>query len=204
MFTGLIETVGVVERVTRDQSGLAILIRSTFDDLAPGESVAVDGACLSVTERDPGSFRVHVVRTSLDRTCFQAYLAGRRVHLERALRLGDRLGGHLVQGHVDGVGTVERIHQRDDARLIEIRLPPAVADVTIPLGSIAVDGVSLTVNALPAPDIVQVSLIPVTLAHTVLGDRKAGDRVHLEADMLAKWVKQLMRKADGAPSDRRG
>jgi riboflavin synthase len=99
---------------------------------------------------------------------------------------------------------VERIHQRDDARLIEIRLPPAVADVTIPLGSIAVDGVSLTVNALPAPDIVQVSLIPVTLAHTVLGDRKAGDRVHLEADMLAKWVKQLMRKADGAPSDRRG
>ena len=104
---------------------------------------------------------------------------------------GDRLGGHLVQGHVDGVGVVEAVADRDDARLLDIRVPPVVADVTIPLGSVTVDGVSLTVNALPEPALIQVSLIPFTLQHTTLGTRRPGDRVHLEGDTLGKYVKAL-------------
>jgi riboflavin synthase len=197
MFTGLIESIGIVDRVQRDDSGLELMIRAPFSDLKLGESVAIDGACLSVIDRNEGVFRVHIIQTSLDRTCFGDYQPGRRVNLERALRVGDRLGGHLVQGHVDGVGRVEKVEERDDARLLDIRVPEAVEQVTVPLGSIAVDGVSLTANALPAPDIVQVSLIPITLEHTALGDRKAGDRVHLEADILAKWVSQLMMKRKG-------
>jgi riboflavin synthase len=196
MFTGLVEAVGVVERARRDEQGLNLVIRSPFTDLTLGESIAVDGACLSVTDIREGTFRVHVVRTSQDRTCFEDYYGGRRVNLERALRLGDRLGGHLVQGHVDGIGTIERVTDREDARLIDIRVPPQVASVTILLGSITVDGVSLTVNALPAPGVVQVSLIPHTLAHTTLGDRKQADRVHLEADVLGKYVKQLVVKSE--------
>jgi riboflavin synthase len=196
MFTGLVEAVGVVERARRDEQGLNLVSRSPFTDLTLGESIAVDGACLSVTDIREGTFRVHVVRTSQDRTCFEDYYGGRRVNLERALRLGDRLGGHLVQGHVDGIGTIERVTDREDARLIDIRVPPQVASVTILLGSITVDGVSLTVNALPAPGVVQVSLIPHTLAHTTLGDRKQADRVHLEADVLGKYVKQLVVKSE--------
>ena len=196
MFTGLVEAIGLVERARRDENGLNLVIRSPFSDLTVGESIAVDGACLSVTEIKEGTFRVHVVRTSQDRTCFEDYYAGRRVNLERAMRLGDRLGGHLVQGHVDGIGTIDRVTDREDARLIDIRVPPAVGTVTIPLGSITVDGVSLTVNALPARDTVQVSIIPHTMAHTTLADRKAGDRVHLEADVLGKYVKQLVVKSD--------
>ena len=197
MFTGLIESIGIVDRVQHDATGLELTIRAPFPDLRLGESVAIDGACLSVIDRMEGAFRVHVIRTSLDRTCFGEYQAGRRVNLERALRVGDRLGGHLVQGHVDGIGRVEEVGEREDARLIDIRMPEAVEQVTVPLGSIAVDGVSLTANALPAPNIVQVALIPITLEHTALGDRKAGDRVHLEADILAKWVSQLMAKRKG-------
>ena len=106
---------------------------------------------------------------------------------------GDRLGGHLVQGHVDGVGTVDRVADRADARLLDLRVPPDVARVTVPLGSITVDGVSLTVNAIPAPGVIQISLIPFTLQHTTLGERAAGDRVHLEADTIGKYVAQLLR-----------
>jgi riboflavin synthase len=135
---------------------------------------------------------VHVVRTSIDRTRFGDYTGGQRVNLERALRLGDRLGGHLVQGHVDGVGTVEVVAQRDDARLVSVRVPGEIARVSVPLGSIAVDGVSLTVNAKPAADIIQISLIPFTLQHTTLGDRRVGDRVHLEADTIGKYVWALL------------
>ena len=118
---------------------------------------------------------------------------GDRVNLERALRLGDRLGGHLVQGHVDGVGTVERVADREDGRLLDLRVPPDVAQVSVPLGSITVDGVSLTVNAVPGPGAIQISLIPFTLQHTTLGERRAGDRVHLEADTIGKYVTELLR-----------
>lgn len=194
MFTGLVEAIGVIERARRDENGLNLVIRAPFTDIVLGESIAVDGACLSVTDAREGAFRVQVVRTSQERTGFADYYEGRRVNLERALKVGDRLGGHLVQGHVDGIGTIDQVADVEDVRLVDIRVPEAVAQLTIPLGSITVDGVSLTVNALPGKMMVQVSIIPHTLAHTTLGDRKAGDRVHLEADVVGKYVKQLLPK----------
>ncbi len=196
MFTGLIEAVGTLAESARGPDGLVLAIASPFPDLSPGESVAVDGACLTVTDPGAGRFRVQVVHSSLERTCFAQYLPGRRINLERAVRVGDRLGGHLVQGHVDGVGTVRALARREDALLMDIDVPREVARVSIPLGSITVDGVSLTVNAIPAPGVVQVSLIPHTLAHTALGDRKAGARVHLEADMIAKYVRQFVTRPE--------
>jgi riboflavin synthase len=133
-----------------------------------------------------------VIRTSLDRTLFGEYARGRRVNLERALRLGDRLGGHLVQGHVNGIGRVERITRREDATILDVSVPAEVARVSIPLGSITLDGVSLTVNAIPAPGVVQVALIPVTFEETTLGLRQPGDRVHVEGDTIGKYLEQLL------------
>jgi riboflavin synthase len=198
MFTGIITAVGTVAQVARDADGLELTVAAPFEGLELGESIAVDGACLTVQAHAPGTFTVHVIATSLDRTNFGGYAAERRVNLERALRLGDRLGGHMVQGHVDGVGRVEDVARRDDAWLVDIRVPAEIARLAIPLGSIAVDGVSLTVNARPASDVVQISLIPFTLQQTTLGDRRAGDRVHLEGDMLGKYVAALLEARSAA------
>ena len=191
MFTGIITEVGSVARADHDADGLELTIRSSYSDLEPGESIAVDGACLTVQELSDGTFQAHVIRTSLDRTRFADYVPGQRVNLERALRLGDRLGGHLVQGHVDGLGRVEMVAERDDARLLNIRVPPSVGRTSVSQGSITVDGVSLTVNAKLEPDLIQISLIPYTLQHTTLGERRVGDRVHLEADTIGKYVEAL-------------
>lgn len=192
MFTGIVTAVGTVREARPDGGGIELAIEAPYGDLQPGESLAVDGACLTVKETGPGWFGVHVVGTSLDRTHIGRYAAGRRVNLERALRVGDRLGGHLVQGHVDGTGVVERVADRADARLLDIRVPPEVAGVSIPLGSITVDGVSLTVNAVPGPNLIQVSLIPFTLQQTTLGERVPGDEVHLEGDTIGKYVRALL------------
>lgn len=194
MFTGLITAVGRVRQAAPADGGLALTIECPYPDLVPGESIAVDGACLTVERVVPGGFVVHVIRTTLERTGFGAYGEGRGVNLERSLRAGDRLGGHLVQGHVDGVGEVVGVRQREDARLLDIRAPAEVAGVSVPLGSVAVDGVSLTVNAMPGPDTIQISLIPFTLQHTTLGERRSGDRVHLEADAIGKYVRALMER----------
>lgn len=195
MFTGIVTAVGTVADTRAEAGGRELVIKAPFRGVAPGESIAVDGACLTVTRRARGGFAVHVIRTSLDRTKFGAIRPGHRVNLERALRVGDRLGGHLVQGHVDGVGTITRIADRADARLVDIRAPAAIARICLPLGSITVDGVSLTVNALPGRRVVQVSLIPYTLQHTTLGDRRRGDTVHLEGDTIGKYVAALMARA---------
>ncbi len=192
MFTGLVTDVGTVATIADAAGGRDLTIAATYRDVEPGESIAVDGACLTVTHTDYARFGVHVIVTSLDRTAFGNYSAGRRVNLERALRVGDRLGGHLVQGHVDAVGEVIRIATRDDARLLDIRVPPAIAETALPQGSITIDGVSLTVNARIGADVVQVSLIPFTLDHTALGDRHVGDPVHLEGDLVGKYVRHLM------------
>ncbi|MDX2192437.1 MAG: riboflavin synthase [Gemmatimonadales bacterium] len=193
MFTGLVTAIGTITAATRSAEGLTCAIACPWDDLALGESVAVDGACLTVQRLLPGGFEVHVITTSLERTTFGDAAPGRRVNLERALRVGDRLGGHLVQGHVDGVGTVEATRTHGDAWLVDVRVPEAVWAVSVPLGSITVDGVSLTVNAMPAPGVIQLSLIPFTLEHTTLGARVAGDRVHLEGDTIGKYVAQQLR-----------
>jgi riboflavin synthase len=192
MFTGLVDDVGIIERVERTPAGRELRVRSAYAGLADGESVAVNGACLTVRESGPGWFSVAAVVTTLDRTTIGDWAVGRRVNLERAMRLGDRLGGHLVQGHVDDVGVVEEVRRRDDALLVDVRLPADLEPLMVPHGSVAVDGVSLTVNALPAPGILQLSLIEYTWRHTTLGALRAGDRVHVEADMIGKYVRQLV------------
>jgi riboflavin synthase len=196
MFTGIITEIGTLVEARPSDGGRDLVIGCSWTDLVPGESVAVDGACLTVARLGEGSFGVHVVRTSLDRTRFADLRPGDRVNLERALRVGDRLGGHLVQGHVDGVGTVIRVATREDARLLDLRVPSEVARVSVPLGSVTVDGVSLTVNAMPDPGTIQISLIPFTLEHTTLGDRRPGDRVHLEADAVGKYVQALLERRE--------
>jgi riboflavin synthase len=196
MFTGLVDDVGVVEQVERTEAGRTLRIASRYTGLAIGESVAVNGACLTVLERGAGWFSVAAIVTTLGRTTIGDWSTGRRVNLERAMRLGDRLGGHLVQGHVDGVAEVAEVRQLDDALLLDIRLPADVEPLMVPHGSVAIDGVSLTVNALPAPGILQVSLIDHTARHTTLGALHAGDAVHVEADMVGKYVRQLVAPYD--------
>ena len=197
MFTGIVSAVGRVTRATRQtgngkrETGLALTIQAPFKGVKQGESIAVNGACLTVDRAVKGGFSVHVVETTEGRTLFGEYAAGRRVNLERALRATDRLGGHIVQGHVDGVAVVQRVERRGDAWVYDLRVPDAVRQVSIPHGAITVDGVSLTVNELPGVDLVQVSLIPFTREHTTLGTLGVGDRVHVEGDVLGKYVRQL-------------
>ena len=192
MFTGLVDDVGIIERVERTPAGRELRVSSRYAGLAEGESVAVNGACLTVRELGAGWFSVGAVVTTLDRTTIGDWAVGRRVNLERAMRLGDRLGGHLVQGHVDDVGVVDEVRRRDDALLVDVRLPADLEPLMVPHGSVAIDGVSLTVNALPAPGILQLSLIEFTCRHTTLGELRAGHRVHVEADMVGKYVRQLV------------
>lgn len=192
MFTGIIDDIGTIQRVADGPAGRELRVHCSYEDLATGESIALDGVCLTVREHGPGRFTVAAVVTTLGRTHVADWRAGTRVNLERALRAGDLLGGHLVQGHVDDVGTVLAVRTEGDARLVDVRLPRELAELMVPHGSIAIDGVSLTVNEIPAADVVQVSLIEYTLRRTTLGDLAPGRRVHVEADVIGKYVQRLM------------
>jgi riboflavin synthase len=193
MFTGIVSAVGRVAKATRNGDGLLLSIRAPYKGLRRGESIAVSGACLTVERVVTGGFTAHAVETTLGRTLLGEWATGRPVNLERAVRAIDRLGGHLVQGHVDGVAVVARVAERGDALLVDLQVPPDVLEVSIPHGSLTVDGVSLTVNALPGGGVAQVSLVPFTRAHTTLGALRAGDRVHVEGDVLGKYVRRLCR-----------
>ena len=195
MFTGLIDAVGVVADVTETVAGREFHIECRYDDLTEGESIAVNGACLTVRECGPGWFTAAAIVTTLGRTTMAAWGTGRKVNLERALRLGDRLGGHFVQGHVDGVAGVEGVRQHGDARLVDLALSPGLAELMVLHGSVTIDGVSLTVNALPGADLLQVSLIDYTLQHTTFADLELADLVHVEADMLGKYVQRLIKES---------
>lgn len=192
MFTGLIDEVGTIDRVADTHAGREFRIRCGYESLALGESVAVNGACLTVRELGEGWFTVAAIVTTLGRTAVDGWTVGTRVNLERAMRLGDRLGGHLVQGHVDEVGTVRRAQRDGDAVLVDILVSADIFASLVSVGSVTVDGVSLTVNALPEDRILQISLIEFTLSHTTLGELRAGSRVHIEGDMIGKYVRRLV------------
>ncbi len=192
MFTGLITDLGTIDRVSDTAAGREFRVQTAFRDLTEGESIALNGACLTVRQRGDGWFTVAAVVTTLDRTTIANWTVGMRVNLERALALGDRLGGHLVQGHVDGVAEVVDVARNADAWLIDIQLPATLMPLMVPHGSICVDGVSLTVNALPAADLVQLSIIEFTIRFTTLGSLGVGDRVHVEADVIGKYVQRLV------------
>lgn len=192
MFSGIVTARGRIATVTRQPDRLRLAIRSPYEGLVPGDSVAVNGACLTVVEAGGGCFAVEVVTTTRGRTRLAELGEGDEVNLERALAVGDRVGGHFVQGHVDGLGTVTAVKRVEDALLVDLDLPEEVVDITVLHGSIAVDGVSLTVNALPRPGRIQISLIPFTLEQTTLGGLQPGDRVHIEGDMIGKFVRQLV------------
>lgn len=192
MFTGLVDDVGTITAVEEGAAGREFRIACRYDDVTLGESIACQGACLTVRECGARWFTVAAVTTTLGRTTIGTWEIGRRLNLERSLRVGDRLGGHIVQGHVDGVGEVLATAQHGDAWLIDIAVPPDIADLLVPHGSICVDGVSLTVNAISRPGVLQVSIIDFTLGHTTLGDLVMGDRVHLEGDVVGKYVRSLV------------
>lgn len=191
MFTGLIQHVGEIENVRQTDAGREIRIRAPFTDLSNGESIAVNGACLTVREIGSGWFDAAAVLTTLERTTIGDWKSGTRVNLERALRPGDRLGGHIVQGHVDCIGIVAAREQAGDALLFDLSVPASIEPLLVLHGSVAVDGVSLTVNEL-RPGGLQLSLIDYTLRHTTLGELREGRRVHVEADVVAKHVRRLL------------
>ena len=191
MFTGLIQDIGVVERLI--PGGMAdVWIRTALgaQGFALGESIAVDGACLTVVERTGDTFRVQAAPETLRRTTLGAVRPGDRVNLERALALGDRLGGHLVSGHVDAVSEVLETFPEGGSWVMRFRLPEELAPFFIEKGSVAIDGISLTVNAVLA-DRFTVQLIPETQARTTLRAKGVGARVNLEADMIGKYVARL-------------
>jgi riboflavin synthase len=188
MFTGLVQELGTVEETADGR----LSIRAALS-LAPGDSVAVNGVCLTATRVNGGAFTADVMAETLRRSALGRLGAGDRVNLELPLRPSDRIGGHVVQGHVDGLGTVREVRTEGLARVVTVAAEPRVLRYVVAKGSIAVDGVSLTVAEL-FDDAFTVSLIPETLARTTLGSAGPGDEVNLEVDVLAKYVERLVRE----------
>jgi riboflavin synthase len=192
VFTGLIADLGSIEALDRDEAGATLEIRTKLaGELSAGDSVAVNGVCLTATAVGRESFRAEAMPETLTRSSLGALQAGSRVNLELAMRPSDRLGGHIVQGHVDGTGTIASLTPEGISRVVEIDADPEVVRYLVEKGSVAVDGVSLTVSAL-RDDGFAVSLIPETLDRTTLGELTEGARVNLEADVLAKHVERLL------------
>ncbi len=196
MFTGLVQRIGTLRRHSRPGGGAAfsVTVATPWDEpLSLGESIAVQGACLTVGAILPGGFSADVLAETLDRTAFGSLRDGARVNLERALRVGDRLGGHIVQGHVDAIGRVLSIRPREHDIVLRVSADAETLRGIVVKGSIAIDGVSLTVSALSdAGGWFEVNLIPTTLRETSLSDRSPGDAVNLETDVLGKYVARTM------------
>lgn len=196
MFTGIVEAVGVVDDATEEPSGRRLSIAWPGFASPLGSSISVNGACLTVVEITDTGFAVDVVWETLRRTTLGSLESGSRVNLERAMPATGRFDGHIVQGHVDGVGKVRGIEDEGGSRRMRIEAPASVARYLAEKGSVAVDGVSLTVTDVTAEEF-EVALVPHTLRVTTLGERTTGDRVNLEADILAKYVERLMGSRGG-------
>jgi riboflavin synthase len=199
MFTGIITDVGVVRRVER-RGDLRLVIATDYDTsgIDLGASIACSGACLTVVDKTPDSFAVDVSAESVSKTTIGGWDIGTRVNLERALALGTELGGHLVTGHVDGLATLEAIEPDGDSRRLTIRVPAPLARYVASKGSVALDGISLTVNEVSG-DRFGVNIIPHTWENTTLADRRTGDALHMEVDLIARYVARLL-EAGGDPA----
>lgn len=193
MFTGLIQDIGQLRRLSLQGEGARLLIatRLPLDEVRLGDSIAVCGACLTVTHKEQGLFEAEISRETLARTAFADLKVGAPLHLERAMRLSDRLDGHLVLGHVDGTGLVKTRQERGDSLYLELTAPPNVLKYVVEKGSIAVHGVSLTVNGLFS-DGFSLTIVPYTRNATFLDRLQPGDRVNLEADLIGKYVERLL------------
>jgi riboflavin synthase len=192
MFTGLVDSIGVIEAARPSAAGLELRVACPYSDLTEGESIAVNGVCLTVREVVQSGFLTAAMETTRSRTTMTRWRAGTRVNLERALRTGDRLGGHIVQGHVDAVGRVVSVREGDDALLVDVDVGAELDELLIPHGSITIDGVSLTISATPAPALAQVALIEYTRSHTTLGLLAENDLVNVEGDVIGKYVRRLL------------
>jgi riboflavin synthase len=204
MFTGLVQDLGTVTAVDATPDGVRLAVRTALaTELALGDSVAVNGVCLTATAIDDGQFSADVMHETLRRSSLAGAGAGAPVNLELPLRAGDRLGGHVVQGHVDGVGTVREVREEGFARVVTIAAAPELLRYVVDKGSIAVDGISLTVVE-TGEDWFSISLIPETLERTNLGSATSGQTVNLEVDVLAKYVEKLVPSAAVTSAERSG
>lgn len=194
MFTGLVETVGKVLHREEFEKGIRFRLAASdlAGSLAEGDSISIDGVCHTVTGVEGEEFSFESVRTTLSRTTLGEFGPGREANLERAIRAGQPMGGHLVQGHVDGVGVMQEIERAGETVFLRFRMPEEVARLTVLYGSIALDGISLTVNRI-FHDVAEVAIIPYTWDHTNVGRLTEGSTVNLEADLVGKYVDQLMR-----------
>jgi riboflavin synthase len=202
MFTGLIEDVGSISRLDRGAGGALIAVSHSpaIDDLKEGDSVAVDGVCLTVTEVGSQSFSVDASAETMRRSTLRTTKLHQKVNLERALRFSDRLGGHLVTGHVDEVGTIARVMQEGNAWKITITITDKSARYLVEKGSVAVDGISLTVNEVEG-DRFSVTIIPHTALHTLLTGKQVGDSVNIETDIIGKYLDRLITQEPGRKID---
>lgn len=200
MFTGLIEEVGRVRSVERLEAFQRLEIASKLprDGTETGESICINGACQTVVERGEGSFRVESVEETLRRTNLGSLVPGNPVNLERSMKADGRLGGHVVLGHVDGLGSLRRFEGNGENRILEVEMPSGLGRYVAGKGSIAVDGISLTVVEV-AETAFTAAIIPHTLRHTNLSERRPGDTLNLEIDVLARYVARLLETADGSP-----
>ena len=194
MFTGLIEEIGKISKITKGINSyqFGIQAKKVLSDIKLGDSVATNGACLTVVERTNTSFTVDIMAETVKRTNFSLIKVGDAVNLERAMRLSDRLGGHLVSGHIDGIGKISCIRKEDIATIISIGAPKELLNQMLNKGSVAIDGISLTIVALGDKDF-QVSIIPHTAQEATLLKKKTGDLVNLETDMIGKYVSRFLR-----------
>lgn len=193
MFTGIVEEVGTVRALNREGEGITLSIRATLaqDGLGVGDSVCVDGACLTVTALDPEGFIVGLAPETLRRTSLGALAAGHPINLERALRLGDRLGGHVVQGHVDGVAKIMAVRPDGDSAVVSLDIAPGLAPYIVEKGFVALDGISLTVTERVGCRF-SVALVAYTREHVALAHKREGDSVNVEVDVIAKYVESIL------------
>jgi len=208
VFTGIIESFGTIKQIKPSGEGRVLHIGCDLDlsGTKIGDSIAVNGACLTVVGLDRNSFKVDMAPETVERTTFKQLVSGSRVNIERALKLSDRIDGHLVSGHIDGTGTIASIKKKSNAVIIKINVPFKLGADMIEKGSVAIEGISLTINECTDKDF-QVSIIPHTADITTIGLKRVGDKINIETDMIGKYVKKMLKgsfsKNDALPNGKK-